>query len=129
MTVKSRVDGEDATTDNMGERITAAQQEKWKVHKWVDEEEEEAWQFYGDNLFVGAEEKIESTEELMKKYPALSSSLLNMEYMDTISAPNDFAKVSRNRAQKTKKGGKGKETAGMGENGAEEDSDDSQEDE
>jgi DNA-directed RNA polymerase-3 subunit RPC5 len=108
MTVKSRVDGEDSTTDNMGERITAAQQEKWKVHRWVDEEEEEAWQFYGDNMFVGAEDRVDTTEELKEKYPVLESSLMNMEYMDTISAPNDFARLSRTRAQK-KKGGKGKE--------------------
>jgi len=115
MTVKSRVDGEDSSTDNMGERITAAQQEKWKTHRWVDEEEGEAWNFYAENLFVGAEDKVESTEELKKTYPALSSSLLNMEYMDTISAPNDFARLSRTRAQEKKKARKGKENA----NGAE----------
>jgi len=130
MTVKSRVDGEDTTTDNMGERITAAQAEKWKTHKWVDEEEEEAWAFYADNMFVGAEDKIEGTEELKKTFPVLSSSLLNMEYMDTISAPNDFARLSRTRAQKQKKkSGKGKENAGVDANGAEEEDSSGSEDE
>lgn len=110
MTVKSRVDGEDSTMDNMGERITAAQAEKWKAHTFIDEEDNRAWLTYDENMFVGSEYAAESTDELKKHLPELSSSLMNMEYMDTISAPNDFARLSRTRAQKKKKKGKGKGT-------------------
>lgn len=107
MMVKSKVDGEESSVDNMGERITAAQAEKWKNHKWVDEEDPEAWEFYDENMFIG--EKTSSTVELKGAVPALASALVDLEYMDTISAPTDPAKLSRSK--KTKKGeqkGKGK---------------------
>lgn len=114
MTVKSKVDGEDSSMDNMGERITLAQAEKWKTHKWVDENEEEAWEFYHENLFVGAEDKIADTASLKAAVPALNSALVNMEYMDTISAPNDFARLSRSKRKK-KKSNKGKGLAAVDE--------------
>merc|ERR1719262_1567090 len=39
MTVKSNVDGEEDTTDTMAARITLAQSEAWKSHRYVDEED------------------------------------------------------------------------------------------
>lgn len=117
MTVKSKVDGEESTVDTMGERITAAQAEKWKTHKYVDEDEDEAWKFYNENLIIGAEEKIEDTEELKMNMPKLATALANMEYMDTISAPTDPAKLSRSKKVKKSKDKKGKGKEVVDENG------------
>ncbi|KAJ5042220.1 uncharacterized protein L3040_004774 [Drepanopeziza brunnea f. sp. 'multigermtubi'] len=109
MTVKSTIDGEEATTESMDKRIQDAQSEAWKSHRFVDEDAEETWIGYNANLFVGAG-GTEIDEELLDKVPRLSSTLNNAEYMNAISAPNDAAKLSRNQKLKKAKG-KGKEKA------------------
>lgn len=117
MTVKSKIDGEDSSIDTMADRITAAQQEKWKLHKYVDEDEDSAWQFYNDNLIIGAEEHIVDTADLRVNMPDLKSALADMEYMDTVSAPTDPAKVSRSKKVKKVKNAKGKGKEVLDENG------------
>lgn len=120
MTVKSSVDGEEDSTDTMAERISAAQQEPWRSHRYVDEDSSEAWDAFHENLFVGAEGEIEDNEELQEKVPKLVSRLDDGAYLDTISAPRDAARLSRSkmvRKDRGRKKGKGKEkdTAGDGE--------------
>ncbi|KAH7355164.1 Sin-like protein conserved region-domain-containing protein [Rhexocercosporidium sp. MPI-PUGE-AT-0058] len=122
MTVKSNVDGEEDTTDTMAARITIAQSETWKSHRFVDEEKEESWTGFSQNLFVGGfEQDAEAQEELLQTKPKLLSSLNNAEYLDEISAPMDAAKLSRSQKLKKRKGkGKEKATEGGGD-GAESD--------
>lgn len=117
MTVKSKIDGEDSSIDTMADRITAAQQEKWKLHKYVDEDEDFAWHFYNENLIVGAEEHFADTADLKASMPDLQSALADMEYMDTVSAPTDPAKVSRSKKVKKSKDAKGKGKEVLDENG------------
>lgn len=98
----------------MAARITAAQSEVWKNHRFVDEEKGESWEGYQQNLFIGSErgQINQDLDEVLKSKPKLLSSLNNAEYLDEISAPMDAAKLSR--SQKVKKGkrkGKGKEKA------------------
>lgn len=111
MTVKSTIDGEESTIDTMGERITMAQSEYWKTHNYVDEETDEAWSFYDENLFIGSAQGLEDSTELKDKLPSLLTSLDNTAYMDTISAPTNPAKLSRSKKVK-RSGGKGKANEG-----------------
>lgn len=106
MTVKSNIDGEEETTDSMGKRITAAQSEAWKSHKYIDEDEDEAWEEFKESLFVGTE-KFRDPEDVLKSLPKLKSSLDNAEYLDTISARKNM-KVARKRIKREKVDVKGK---------------------
>ena len=109
MTVKSNVDGEEDSTDTMGARITAVQTELWKTHQFIDEDTTEAWDSFQENMFVASELRIEDSGELQDKMPKLKTALSNLEYMDTISAPSNLAKLSRSKTRKSKDGkGKGK---------------------
>ena len=108
MTVKTNVDGEEDSNDTMASRIQAAQSEEWKSHRFVDEDTGECWEGYQANLFVGADVGLGPEEDKLEHLPKLASTLDNAEYLDTISAPNDAAKLSR--SQKVKKG-RGKEQA------------------
>ncbi|RDW69342.1 hypothetical protein BP6252_08362 [Coleophoma cylindrospora] len=65
-TAKTTVDGEEESTESMSDRVTAAQQETWRGHRYIDEDSAEAWSAFHENLFVGAdtEEKEEDEEEL-----------------------------------------------------------------
>ncbi len=108
MTVKSNVDGEEESTDTMAERIAAAQSEAWKTQRYVDEDDVEAWTAYEKHLFVGASAGLENNEDLLANMPQLKSALDDAEYLDTISAPRDEAKLSRSKK------GKGKENAAEG---------------
>jgi DNA-directed RNA polymerase III subunit RPC5 len=116
MTVKSNVDGEEETTDTMAERIAAAQSEAWKTQRYVDEDDVEAWAAYEKHLFVGAAAGLENNEDLQANMPQLKSALDDAEYLDTISAPRDAAKLSRSKkvGKKRNNKGKGKENAAEG---------------
>jgi DNA-directed RNA polymerase-3 subunit RPC5 len=117
MTVKSNVDGEEETTDTMAERISAAQAEAWKTQRYVDEDSGEAWDAFHKHLFVGANAGLENNEDLLANMPQLKSALDDAEYLDTISAPRDAAKLSRSkkvRKDRDKGKGKGKEKATEG---------------
>jgi len=111
MTVKSNVDGEEDTTDSMAKRITAAQTELWKTHRYIDEDTEEAWAEYKESMFVGTDLGTRDSEDLLKSLPKLLSSLNNKEYLDTISAPRNALKLTRKRIKKEKVD-KGKQVAG-----------------
>ena len=115
MTVKSNIDGEEETTDTMAKRISAAQTEAWKSHRYVDEEDDDAWNTYEQNLFVGTQAGVDENEDLFGKVPKLLSALDDGEYLDFISAPRDAAKLSRSkRVRRTRNQGKGKEKATEG---------------
>jgi len=116
MTVKTNVDGEEETTDTMAERISAAQAEHWKTQQYIDEDDGEAWEAFHKHLFVGANTGLETNEELLAHMPPLKSALDDIEYLDTISAPRDAAKLSRSKKVRKNrdKNGKGKENAAEG---------------
>jgi DNA-directed RNA polymerase-3 subunit RPC5 len=116
MTVKTNVDGEEETTDTMAERISAAQAEAWKTQRYVDEDDEEAWEAYHRHLFVGADAGLMENEDLLVAIPPLKSALDNVEYLDTISAPRDAAKLSRSKKvrRNREKKGKGRESTAEG---------------
>jgi DNA-directed RNA polymerase-3 subunit RPC5 len=111
MTVKSSIDGEEDTTDTMAERISAAQAEAWKHHRYVDEDMDDAWAAFDESLFVGGNREMEDNDSLLDKFPRLRTSLEDDEYLDAISAPGDEARLSR--SQKTRKG-KAKDKKGRG---------------
>lgn len=110
MTVKSNIDGEEESSDTMAQRITAAQSEQWKSHRFIDEDDHQAWLAYHKNLFVGAQSEAEDRSEVLAKLPKLLSALDDDEYLDFISAPRDAAKLSRSKKISRNKKGKGKET-------------------
>jgi DNA-directed RNA polymerase III subunit RPC5 len=85
MTVKPTADGEEEATDTMPERIRAVQEEPWRKLKYVDEDNEEAWDVYNDSLFVDELETV----------PNLLSSKMPPEYLDTISASRAPAKLAK----------------------------------
>ncbi|KAK6600224.1 DNA-directed RNA polymerase III complex subunit Rpc37 [Botrytis cinerea] len=97
MTVKSNIDGEEDGSDNIGVRISAAQQEQWIKHRYVDEDHQSAWECYHENMFIYPEqdEKGEEQELSPDVVPKLTTGIDDMTYMDTISAPNNAAKMSR----------------------------------
>lgn len=111
MTVRNPVDGEEESTDTMAERISATQAEAWRKHSYVDENAQEAWQWYED-LFVGG--ASQHNPDLVNIVPALKSALEDSEFLDAISAPRDAARLSRSKRgkkDKEKDKGKGKEKA------------------
>lgn len=110
MTVKTAVDGEEDTGENMAERITAAQQEPWTRHRYIDEDSTAAWETFSDNLFVGDE--IVENQQVNEQTLNLSSGFQDEELLDTISVTRDAAKLSRKKAARAEEGksqGKGKE--------------------
>jgi DNA-directed RNA polymerase-3 subunit RPC5 len=111
MTVKSNIDGEEDTSDTMAQRITAAQTEEWKTHRFIDEDEAAAWDVYKESLFVGHESANQDRSESLAKLPKLQSLLDDADYLDEISAPRDAAKLSRSKKISQSKKGKEKETA------------------
>jgi DNA-directed RNA polymerase-3 subunit RPC5 len=103
MTVKSSIDGEEDSSDNMAERIMVAQQEPWQHHRYIDEDSVDAWATFHENLFVGNE--YEDKQELVEKVPKLSSVFQDSELLDKVSVTRDAAKLSRDKRGGTK--GKG----------------------
>jgi DNA-directed RNA polymerase III subunit RPC5 len=107
MTVKSSIDGEEDTGENMTERITTVQQEPWTHHRYVDEDSADAWETFDGDLFVYDEvvEKQGRPEQIQH----LASGFEDEELLDTISVTRDAAKLSRKKAGIAEKGkGKGK---------------------
>ncbi|RAL59585.1 hypothetical protein DID88_006444 [Monilinia fructigena] len=98
MTVKSNIDGEGDGSDDIGARIAAAQQEPWQKHRYVDEDHPAAWDCYHENMFIYSEQLDESGKEKelsTETVPKLITGMDDMAYIDTISAPNNAAKMSR----------------------------------
>ncbi|KAH8678774.1 DNA-directed RNA polymerase III subunit Rpc5 [Tricladium varicosporioides] len=116
MSVKSTIDGEEDHTESMVERIAATQAEAWKSHRFVDENQDEAWETFGESLFVGGDKQASTTVELRKQYPTLVTSISDSEYLDAISVPIDAERMMRN--QKRDKKGKGKLVEEDGESSA-----------
>jgi DNA-directed RNA polymerase-3 subunit RPC5 len=82
--------------------------------RYVDEDDVEAWAAYEKHLFVGAAAGLEKNEDLQANMPQLKSALDDAEYLDTISAPRDAAKLSRSKKVGKKRNNKGKENAAEG---------------
>lgn len=97
MTVKSQIDGEEDRTDNMGTRINAAQAEGWRKHRFEDEDSQFAWTLFESALHAGPTEGDAKHDDLAEKVPHLTTGMSDMAYMDSISAPNDAAKLSRSK--------------------------------
>lgn len=100
MTVKSNIDGEEEGADSMSKKITAAQSEAWKNHRYIDEDTDQAWTEYKENMFVG-KHFDKDHDEVLKGLPKLLSSLNKSEYLDTISAPRITSKPKK-RVKKEK---------------------------
>lgn len=98
MTVKTAIDGEEDTGENMGEKITLVQQENWTHHRYIDEDSEAAWVTFHDNLFVG--EEVVDNQQAKEQALNLSSVFEDEELLDTISVTRDAAKLSRKKAAK-----------------------------
>ncbi|PQE10208.1 dna-directed RNA polymerase iii complex subunit rpc37 protein [Rutstroemia sp. NJR-2017a WRK4] len=99
MTVKSNIDGEEDMVDNIGVRIAAAQQEQWQKHRYVDEDNQQAWDAFEDHLFVVADKDENGNPQELSPdtVPKLISGLDDMAYIDSISAPNNASKLSRSK--------------------------------
>lgn len=120
MTVKSTADGEEARPTTLFDLLKAAQEEQWRILRFIDEEDAEAWRNLEDlyvntdpqvdEIVASAEEdvkpKIRPTKEVVTN---LQSSMSNAEYLDHISAPRDMAKLKRakRKGKSSKKGGGG----------------------
>lgn len=101
LTVKSAIDGEEDTGENMTERITAVQQEPWTRHRYIDEDTPEAWDSFHENLFVSDE--VVEKHNLPEPERRLTSGFGDDELLDTISATSDAAKLSRTKANRAEK--------------------------
>ncbi|TAQ85120.1 hypothetical protein B7494_g6547 [Chlorociboria aeruginascens] len=116
MTVKSVIDGEEDTQDNLAVRISATQQEAWEKHRYIDEDSADAWQIFHENLFVRPQQDLAAltdpdrpVPDLKTQVPKLVADLDNGQYLDSISAPRDAARLSRSKQiPKGKKDEKGK---------------------
>lgn len=98
MTIKSNVDGAEDGGDDIASRISAAQQEQWQKHRYVDEDHPAAWDCFHENMFIYSEQLDENGKEQelsVDTVPKLTAGMDNMAYIDTISAPNNAAKMSR----------------------------------
>jgi DNA-directed RNA polymerase-3 subunit RPC5 len=110
MTVKSSIDGEEDTGENMTEKLIAVQQESWTHHRYIDEDSADAWEIYHENLFVSDE--VIQMQGPVGQTQHLSSGFEDEDLLDTISVTRDAAKLSRKKAcnaEKEKAKGKGKE--------------------
>lgn len=85
MTVKA-VGEEGEARESMAERIRAAQEEKWRKMRYIDDNSDAAWETF-EELFV------RDTETL----PRLESGIEDKVYLDEISAPRDAARLSRTK--------------------------------
>lgn len=130
-TAKMTVDGEEENIESMAERISSAQGEPWRGHRYIDEDSVEAWNAYDRDLFVESQEgekddelsdiadvaKGTAAKSLMKdlkdKVPSLVSKLNNAQYLDNISAPTDQAKLSRSKKVRERRNGKKKAKEGQ----------------
>lgn len=104
MTIKS-VGEDDDNSENMAERIRAAQDEKWRKLNYIDEENPEAWQIFEDDMLIHGQDSKEAEEDgVVGKIAKLVSGMGDAEYLDAISAPRDAARLSRNRMEVKGKG-------------------------
>jgi DNA-directed RNA polymerase-3 subunit RPC5 len=99
MTIKTNIDGEEESGNSMAERISTAQAEPWKHHRYIDENHDDAWALY-DEMSVGKDLK---QDERLEKMPKLKSCLDDGEYLDLISGPRDAARLSRSKKKKEKR--------------------------
>ncbi|KAF4592609.1 sulfite reductase beta subunit [Ophiocordyceps camponoti-floridani] len=52
MTIKTATDGDAVTTETMADRLRFVQAEPWRSLRYVDENDEAAWDVYNESLFV-----------------------------------------------------------------------------
>ncbi|TVY78323.1 DNA-directed RNA polymerase III subunit rpc5 [Lachnellula suecica] len=99
LTAKSAIDGEEENDDTMAERIAAVQAEQWKTFRIIDENSNEAWKSYDENMFVGHDKGLKTTEELRAEIPKLSSVWNNAEYLDALAPKRNAAKVKKEKTK------------------------------
>ncbi|KZF23189.1 hypothetical protein L228DRAFT_106016 [Xylona heveae TC161] len=76
MTVKA-ADGDDMDMGETAKVLRAAQEENWQRLIYHDEDSQESWDKYHENLFL----------EDLENAPKLETDMTNDEYLDSISAP------------------------------------------
>ena len=52
MTIKTTSDGDLVTTETIADRLRSVQAEPWRKLRYVDENDEAAWEVYNDSLFL-----------------------------------------------------------------------------
>lgn len=101
LTAKSAIDGEEENDNTMADRIAAVQAEPWDNFRVVDEDTEEAWENFRENMFVGADLNITKTEELRAAIPKLKSAWNNAQYLEAI-APKRTTAATKEKKTKGK---------------------------
>jgi DNA-directed RNA polymerase III subunit RPC5 len=69
MTIKTTSDGDLVTTETIADRLRSVQSEPWRKLRYVDENDEAAWNVYNDSLFLrpGTEENTGEDNEVAEK--------------------------------------------------------------
>ncbi|KEY68117.1 hypothetical protein S7711_05526 [Stachybotrys chartarum IBT 7711] len=95
MTIKTTADGDSVTTETIADRLRSIQGEPWRKMRYVDENDEAAWDAYNDSLFLkptqaegdtappaaGADEKPPVLEDAV---PVLRTPWGETEYLESI---------------------------------------------
>lgn len=95
MTIKTTADGDSVTTETIADRLRSIQGEPWRKMRYVDENDEAAWDAYNDSLFLkptqaegdtappaaGADEKPPVLEDVV---PVLRTPWGETEYLESI---------------------------------------------
>jgi DNA-directed RNA polymerase-3 subunit RPC5 len=71
MTIKSMGDGDESATETMADRLRGVQLEPWKKIEFADEESNDSWRTYQENLLLQTDDDIEEKQAEPKgKAPA-----------------------------------------------------------
>jgi DNA-directed RNA polymerase-3 subunit RPC5 len=99
LTAKSTIDGEEDNDDTMAERIAQVQAEPWRTYKVIDENSQQAWNAYDENMFVGHHLHLKDTEELRAAIPKLKSVWNNAEYLDALAPKRTTGKIREKKSK------------------------------
>jgi DNA-directed RNA polymerase-3 subunit RPC5 len=99
LTAKSNIDGEEDNNDTMAERIAQVQAESWKAYKVIDENSEQAWKSFEENMFVGHHLVTKDTEELRTSIPKLKSVWNNAEYLEALAPKRTTGKIREKKSK------------------------------
>ncbi|PFH61916.1 hypothetical protein XA68_15789 [Ophiocordyceps unilateralis] len=103
MTIKTASDGDAVTTETMADRLRFVQAEPWRTLRYVDENDEAAWDVYNESLFVKpppededasdkpvSTESASSSEKANAKKPAIPTAPLDTLVPHFISRWDDM---------------------------------------
>lgn len=82
MTIKTAGDGETVVTETMADRLRAVQAEPWRRMRFVDENDEEAWDVF-TNTFVPMREVKEPAEGEEGEAKSLDADLETVGWLET----------------------------------------------